>query len=52
MEIGAKTSKGKIRDTNEDSYYISDREDFPLFIIADGMGGHKAEKLHLKKLLK
>lgn len=42
MEIGVKTSKGRIRDTNQDFYYISSNIEYPLFIIADGMGGHKA----------
>lgn len=45
MEIGVKTSKGKIREINQDSYYISDDENCPLFIIADGMGGHKAGEI-------
>lgn len=42
MEIGVKTDIGKIRDNNQDAYYISQKEDRFLFIIADGMGGHKA----------
>lgn len=48
MEIGVMTSKGKIRELNEDSYYISKKKDFPLFIIADGMGGHKAGEVASK----
>ncbi|HHV38029.1 MAG TPA: Stp1/IreP family PP2C-type Ser/Thr phosphatase, partial [Tepidimicrobium sp.] len=30
------------RDRNQDAYFISSSETHPLFIIADGMGGHKA----------
>lgn len=42
MEIGVKTDKGIVRDKNQDAYYVSFEEIYPLFIIADGMGGHKA----------
>ena len=42
MEVGAYSHIGKVRDTNEDAYYISDNDDLKLFIIADGMGGHNA----------
>ena len=42
MEIGAKTDIGKTRDNNQDAYYISQEGDNFLFVIADGMGGHKA----------
>lgn len=38
MLFGAKTDIGKIREVNEDSYGIKG----DLFVIADGMGGHRA----------
>ncbi|CCQ96060.1 Serine/threonine phosphatase stp [[Clostridium] ultunense Esp] len=45
MEIGVKTDIGRIRDINQDAYYISSHKEHPLFIIADGMGGHKAGEI-------
>lgn len=41
MEAYAVTHTGKVRTNNEDSYFIS-RQTPSLFIVADGMGGHKA----------
>lgn len=35
---GSRTDVGRIREHNEDSYLIN----FPLFAVADGMGGHAA----------
>lgn len=43
MQIGVCSAIGKIRDLNEDFYFVSEDEDqFKLFIVADGMGGHNA----------
>ena len=44
MEVGACSHIGRVREVNEDSYYISDNE-LKLFIIADGMGGHNAGEI-------
>lgn len=41
MKIGAKTDVGKVREQNEDSYGYRDR----LFVLADGMGGHRAGEI-------
>lgn len=45
MRAIGKTHKGKIRNINQDSFFISNENigNLPnLYIIADGMGGHKA----------
>lgn len=36
------TDVGLLRENNQDSYFASSAIDFPLFMVADGMGGHKA----------
>ena len=38
LAAGARTDVGRVRAGNEDSYFV----DSPLFVIADGMGGHAA----------
>ena len=41
MKVFAKTDVGKLRDMNQDCYYISNtNEQLNLYIIADGMGGY------------
>lgn len=39
MKSVAISHVGKVRDNNEDYYFASDIEDFPLYIVADGIGG-------------
>lgn len=36
VSVGAKTDVGRVRSGNEDSYLV----DAPIFVVADGMGGH------------
>lgn len=48
MKVGASTDVGKHRKINQDSYFVSKNEDLPLFIVSDGMGGHKAGEVASK----
>ncbi len=46
MEVFAKSDVGKMRDMNQDFYYISGPDDMlQLFIVADGMGGYKGGEI-------
>ncbi|CAN5725037.1 protein phosphatase 2C domain-containing protein [soil metagenome] len=38
LVVAAETDVGRVREGNEDSYLV----DEPLFVVADGMGGHRA----------
>ena len=42
MNIGGRSNKGLVRETNQDCMYLPKVNCLPLFIVADGMGGHKA----------
>ena len=49
MEAFANSDIGKVRDMNQDSYYISDKDDkMKLYIVADGMGGYKGGEIASK----
>ena len=49
MEAFAKSDIGKVRDMNQDSYYISGEEsDLKLYVLADGMGGYKGGEIASK----
>ena len=42
MFICACSDIGKVREINQDAYFYLEDEILPIFIVADGMGGHKA----------
>jgi len=49
MRAFARTDIGKLRDMNQDSYYISEPgEKVHLYIVADGMGGYKGGEIASK----
>lgn len=42
-KVFGKSDVGKVRTNNEDAFYLSDRDG--IFLVADGMGGHKAGEI-------
>ena len=45
MKVYGLTDNGLSRENNQDSIFVSDSEDLPLFMVADGMGGHNAGEI-------
>lgn len=47
MRIIAKSDIGKVREMNQDYYYVSDleKDELKLYILADGMGGYKGGEI-------
>jgi protein phosphatase len=49
LKVGFSTDIGNVRAINQDSLFVSNFVDsFPLFIVADGMGGHNAGEIASK----
>jgi PPM family protein phosphatase len=46
LQSGSKTDIGKIRENNEDSFYVNDK--FGIYIVADGIGGYKGGEIASK----
>ncbi len=47
MRFEVYTDKGKVRENNEDSF-LANLDPFPIFAVADGMGGHRAGEVASK----
>lgn len=45
MKACGLTDNGLSRESNQDSLFVSDLRELPLFIVADGMGGHNAGEI-------
>lgn len=46
MKVLAKSDKGRVRERNEDYYYVSDEnEDLKIYMLADGMGGYEGGEI-------
>lgn len=48
MKVFTKTDVGMTRTMNQDSYSISNEENYKLYILADGMGGYKGGEIASK----
>lgn len=49
MKVLAHSDKGRIREQNEDYYYVSDGfSQYDLYMLADGMGGYKGGEIASK----
>ncbi len=51
MLVAAITDRGITRNSNQDYYFVAEDLEFPLFIVADGMGGHKAGEIASKMVV-
>lgn len=45
MHVGYCTNVGTVREVNEDALFVSSHNEYPMFIVADGMGGHNAGEI-------
>lgn len=45
LAVGVKSDVGKKRKDNQDAFYVSQNTSIPLYLVADGMGGHNAGEL-------
>lgn len=45
VSVGIKSDVGNKRENNQDTFYVSKDLSMPMYLVADGMGGHKAGEL-------
>ena len=49
MKVTANSDKGRVREQNEDYYYVSDGfNNYDIYMLADGMGGYKGGEIASK----